>query len=699
MATTSAPTESGSPLEKINVTKEEMDKIAKAMKDEKFRQLFKEYVDEISDPKNKELYEREITSLEADRGNSIRWIKPTPARVIKSAFVVAPGKQEASAGGEAVDIPADVKKVFVNICTCNEIEEAKPGEGKEEKGGRVGTSWAIPYSLTAGRFDQDKAGKKCFVYDCVFNPKTFELGCKMPKFMELLMSTALEGVERQFGVKLDHAFKPVKMNYKGSEIKATVVRTKVDASAKAAEASNSSSSEVPKKTSLDFIEKIQSQQEQMQKEESSKKPVARAVPASKTIITGNRYKATAAAAAAATSAESHASASAFGFADPSKLSEAPVSKSPLIQELSSTEAPTPSLTQSQNTLQTPTYTLTHRASLSYSNYLSSRDRSLTHPPRPSSLLLKIHLPLCESAQGVDFNIVENGWRAVLRVEGRYALSVELPFEVLEEKGTARFDKRERVLVVDVPCLQCEGEGMPESDAPMELDEVEEVEAAHSEVQPENVVKPDETRADETHEREDVESVLEPVLEKSIEDEETSDGENEQNSKLPATVPAVPLDYADIPGTLCSDSVAPIEAMDPKNDANDATTADPAPCNPAENLALSTPFISHIESDTEEPEPAAESDEDLFSALQHLTPTQPTQQELMQLAETAQKVGVLTSGGPAWCLKSVEEVLGVEDLEKADEVRHEEQLGHEVEGGKRMQDQVKLVSHLIYELDE
>ncbi|KAJ3034437.1 Protein kintoun, partial [Rhizoclosmatium hyalinum] len=203
-----------------------MERISKAMKDEKFRELFKEYMDEISDPKNRELYEQEIAALEADRGNNIRWVKPTPGRVLKTSFAERPPKQVAGPGAEELEIPAEVKKVFVNICSCPEIEEAKAeGSRKDERG----QPWSIPYSLTPGRVDMDKAGGKCFVYDCVFNPKTFEKGCAIPQFMELLLVTAIEGIERQFSVKLDRGYKLIKLAYKG-DIKSTVIRTKADSS-------------------------------------------------------------------------------------------------------------------------------------------------------------------------------------------------------------------------------------------------------------------------------------------------------------------------------------------------------------------------------------------------------------------------------------------------------------------------------------
>lgn len=56
------------------------------------------------------------------------------------------------------------------------------------------------------------AVKECMIYDCVYHPATYERGKGNPAFFKLLVTTALEGIERQFkGVKLHecmYKFKP-----------------------------------------------------------------------------------------------------------------------------------------------------------------------------------------------------------------------------------------------------------------------------------------------------------------------------------------------------------------------------------------------------------------------------------------------------------------------------------------------------------
>lgn len=65
----------------LDITKDEVDRIGKALKDEKFRKMFVEYAEEISDPKNREIYEQEIAQMEAERGMDVQFIHPKPGSI------------------------------------------------------------------------------------------------------------------------------------------------------------------------------------------------------------------------------------------------------------------------------------------------------------------------------------------------------------------------------------------------------------------------------------------------------------------------------------------------------------------------------------------------------------------------------------------------------------------------------------------
>ena len=65
----------------LDITKDEVDRIGKALKDEKFRKMFVEYAEEISDPKNREIYEQEIAQMEAEREMDVQFIHPKPGSI------------------------------------------------------------------------------------------------------------------------------------------------------------------------------------------------------------------------------------------------------------------------------------------------------------------------------------------------------------------------------------------------------------------------------------------------------------------------------------------------------------------------------------------------------------------------------------------------------------------------------------------
>ena len=66
----------------LDITKDEVDRIGKALKNEEFRKMFLDYAQEISDPKNREIYEQEIAQMEAERGMDVQFIHPKPGKFI-----------------------------------------------------------------------------------------------------------------------------------------------------------------------------------------------------------------------------------------------------------------------------------------------------------------------------------------------------------------------------------------------------------------------------------------------------------------------------------------------------------------------------------------------------------------------------------------------------------------------------------------
>ncbi|XP_017078700.1 protein kintoun [Drosophila eugracilis] len=191
--------------EQLDISKDEFNRIKEALKQEEFRKLFFDYVEEIQDPENRKIYEEEITQLEKERGVEVKFIHPQPGFVIKTAL-----------DGEV--------KCFINIAGSTEIERPKNEVATDPSNGRRGLSWSIPMAQTSSRDDCDAKNNHCKVFDVVFHPDALHLAKRNKEFRQCLIDTALDAVEREFKVALDRAnLKFPKLDYKGIA-RPTVIR-------------------------------------------------------------------------------------------------------------------------------------------------------------------------------------------------------------------------------------------------------------------------------------------------------------------------------------------------------------------------------------------------------------------------------------------------------------------------------------------
>ncbi|XP_070835885.1 protein kintoun [Chaetodon trifascialis] len=189
--------EVGDKLKELNMTVEEMDRLTKAFKEEKFREMLLDYAQELSDPENQRRYEEEIKLLEQERGNTIEFIHPEPFRALRTSVN---GKQ----------------KCFVNICGNEKVGKPASSSGVSEEG-RRGQCWSLPHSLHPGRQDTDPKGNKIMIYDVIFHPDTLHIASKNKGFMDMVDSTAIQGIQKAFNVTLDkNNVREMSTKYKGT---------------------------------------------------------------------------------------------------------------------------------------------------------------------------------------------------------------------------------------------------------------------------------------------------------------------------------------------------------------------------------------------------------------------------------------------------------------------------------------------------
>ncbi|KAJ3035848.1 Protein kintoun [Rhizophlyctis rosea] len=375
---------------KFEPTQEEFKRIEESMKDDQFKKLFFEYMNEISDPENRKLYEAELTQLEAERGNNVRFVNPEPGFVVKTFTPTS--------------TPSETEKLFINICSSPEIAIASVS-GKNAKG----QNWSIPYTLSAGREDVDHANNKCTVYDCVFHPDTLKRANDSIPFRNMLISTAMEGVEKQFKIQIDKKFKLPKLKSKGP-LGQTVIRTS------APQPPSTSTSE----TSVEFLDRLKREQQSESKPPST-----------------------------------------------------PSTKSPLIQEIPSPKSSEP--TQESKPVEvTPRFSIVHRGvNDDYQKYTNERNRM--GGTRPDVLVVRVELPGVFSAGAVTLDTTEKDLD--LHVPDKYKLHLPLPFSVVHEKGSAKFDKGKQTLTVTLPVVPPPVVDVPTPNVPVEISDETDVPGA------------------------------------------------------------------------------------------------------------------------------------------------------------------------------------------------------------------------------
>lgn len=331
--------------EKLNVSRDEVNRIGEALKKEEFRKMFIDYCEEISDPENRKIYEKEITQMEKERGVDVTFINPVPAYVIKT-----------SADG--------LTKTFLNIATNEKIDKPSSVSSTDTEGHR-GLTWSLPYTLAPPRRDMDKKNQICQVYDVVFHPDALHLASRNSAFRKLVNDTAIDAVQQAFNVKLDRTnLKFPKISYKGSA-KPTVIRKKID--------------------NFDELEPS---------------PIDSIFP--------------------------------------------PMPKDTIPTMMKPTEAPASEFT-------IPKYKIVQRRGVEFHEMINEIDAKL-NLTIPSELVVTIDLPLLNTTQDANLDVTNKRIHLMSEKPAKYRLDINLPYEVKEENGNARFDKAKRQLIITLPVV-------------------------------------------------------------------------------------------------------------------------------------------------------------------------------------------------------------------------------------------------------
>lgn len=195
----------------LDLTTDELDRFTKAFKSDKFRRLFAEYCQEISDPENRRIYEAELKQFEAERGIDAIFITPEPGFVVKS---IVNGNQ----------------KIFINVAKSEKVDKPSSQRGIDVNTGEHGLNWRLPYVQSKPKHDYDKNKVICAVFDVIFHSDTLHLAGKNPAFKRLIVETAYDAVRTTFDLALDSSknLKFPKLAYKGTPTPVVIRRQQIN---------------------------------------------------------------------------------------------------------------------------------------------------------------------------------------------------------------------------------------------------------------------------------------------------------------------------------------------------------------------------------------------------------------------------------------------------------------------------------------
>lgn len=159
----------------FQMTKEEGQKLLEAFKKPEFRQMFQEYVEEISDPKNRAEYEAHLKQMEADN------MVPQDKELLRpqAGFCIKTKTQ-------------DDQKIFINVCHHEKIDPpvmTPSGTGQE---------WKVPNSLGPPRMEKDNSGKPCVTFDIAFHTQALATAARSKPFKNMICDVSIEQVQSKY---------------------------------------------------------------------------------------------------------------------------------------------------------------------------------------------------------------------------------------------------------------------------------------------------------------------------------------------------------------------------------------------------------------------------------------------------------------------------------------------------------------------
>mmetsp|Transcript_4199 Transcript_4199/g.5697 ORF Transcript_4199/g.5697 Transcript_4199/m.5697 type:complete len:675 (-) Transcript_4199:151-2175(-) len=172
--------------EKLNLSEDEKRRLYNCMKKKEFHDLLHDYMRDLNDPKTRKEQDMYVRQLEGNNQlpPGLKILRPKPQFCVEVTTL-------------------DTKEtIFVNVCSSKYIDRATPST--VEQNGVMGTSWRIPYSMGPNsRSCLNEKKQSSLVYDVIFNSKDMPSFKADGRMQDLMIKTALEGVSRVMKEKLN----------------------------------------------------------------------------------------------------------------------------------------------------------------------------------------------------------------------------------------------------------------------------------------------------------------------------------------------------------------------------------------------------------------------------------------------------------------------------------------------------------------
>ncbi|XP_018324059.1 protein kintoun [Agrilus planipennis] len=111
--------------------------------------------------------------------------------------------------------------------------------------------------------------------------------------------------------------------------------------------------------------------------------------------------------------------------------------------------------QNQSKYTIPKYNIKHRSHIELEQFIEHKTAKM-NSAIPKELVVEIILPLLKSASDVVLDVNEKSLQLISEKPAKYKLDLNLPYEVVESLGNAKFEKDKKKLIVTLPVKRNSG---------------------------------------------------------------------------------------------------------------------------------------------------------------------------------------------------------------------------------------------------